>query len=344
MAQSRILRVGFCDMWVDFDPAYNFFTLMLASAGAKLSPPIQVIGGVADENDTIVIFGPFGKTWKALPVEQPKIHFTGENNGPKTGRGVQLNLGFKHVNAANVSYLRFPLWLLYIDWFGADLDRILNPKPIPLERCTRVDENELARKIKFCAFVVSNPKNPLRNKAFHWLSKYKQVDSAGTVFNNIGSEIFAGSGGAGGELKKLEYLKDYKFCLAYENTASHGYTTEKYLHAKAAGCVPIYWGDPAFELDFNVDGCIDARGFKSPSELIGAVRRIDENDEEWLKRFKVPALDTDQVAWSRRTIAECARRLFNLAGFDISTVLATPGLRGPDNVLAPMVEECPHFD
>jgi len=326
VAQPRILRVGFCDMWVDFDPTYNFFTLMLASAGAKLSPPIQVIGGAAGENDTIVIFGPFGKTWKTLPVELPKIHFTGENTGPKTGRGVQLNLGFKHVDSAKDNYLRFPLWLLYIDWFGADLNRILNPKPIPLERCIRVDENELARKTKFCAFVVSNPKNSLRNKAFQWLSKYKQVDSAGTVFNNMGGEIFAGSGGAGGELKKLEYLKDYKFCLAYENRASHGYTTEKYLHAKAAGCIPIYWGDPAFELDFNIDGCIDARGFKSPGELIEAVRCIDENDAEWLKRYVVPALDSDRVAWSQRTIAECARRLFSIAGFDASALMEVRAL------------------
>lgn len=323
-------------MWVDFNPAYNFFTLMLASAGAKQSPPIEIIGRTASADDSIVIFGPFGKTWKALPVGQPKIHFTGENTGPKTGRGVQLNLGFKHVDAAKNNYLRFPLWLLYIDWFSADFDRIVNPKPIPLERCTKVDDAEIARKNKFCAFVVSNPKNSLRNKAFHWLSKYKQVDSAGSVFNNMGADIFAGSGGAGGELKKLEYLKDYKFCLTYENRSSHGYTTEKYLHAKAAGCIPIYWGDPVFELDFNVDGCIDARGFKSPSELIEAVRRIDQNDAEWMKCYAVPALDASRVTWAQRTMAECARRLFSLAGFDVGTTFPEMlGDTSPDNAIDP---------
>jgi alpha(1,3/1,4) fucosyltransferase len=31
---------------------------------------------------------------------------------------------------------------------------------------------------------------------------------------------------------------------------SPGYVTEKLFHAKAAGCVPIYWGAPDVELDF----------------------------------------------------------------------------------------------
>ena len=312
-----ILRVGFCDMWESFVPEYNFFTLMLSAAGAKLDPPVRVVGGVATPTDSIVIFGPFGDAWKKLPAEQPKIHFTGENTAPVAG--AKLNLGFQHFDMVTEEYLRFPLWLLEIDWFGADMERIVNPKPIPLERCTRVMSSEIARKKKFCAFVVSNPANPVRNTAFQWLSEYKHVDSAGRVFNNTGSEIFAGGGGGGGELKKLEFLKDYKFCLTYENNSARGYTTEKYLHAKAAGCIPIYWGDPAFERDFSVAGCIDARNFTSQEELVEAVRKVDENDSEWLKRFSVPALDPYRVAWAHRTMAECARRMFGLGGFNTNS-------------------------
>ena len=324
-AAAQQLRVGFSDMWESFNPSYNFFTLMLAAAGAKLDPPVEVVGGPATAADSVVIFGPFGTEWTKLPADQPKIHFTGENTQPVRAPGVKLNLGFHHFDMVTEEYLRFPLWILEIDWFGADAGRIVNPKPIPLEACTTVLAADVARKKKFCAFVVSNPTNPARNAAFQWLSEYKHVDSAGRHMNNMGDGIFAGAGGGGGELRKLEFLRDYKFCLAYENNSARGYTTEKFLHAKAAGCIPIYWGDPAVERDFSLAGAIDARGFKSPDELIEAVRRIDENDSEWLKRFAVPALDAYRVAWCRRTMAECARRIFGLGGFDVKSFPMTVG-------------------
>lgn len=335
-ASDKILRVGFCDMWENFVPEYNFFILMLSAAGAKLG--VEVIGGPATPDSSVVIFGPFGNTWKTLPAKQPKIHFTGENTSPVPETA--LNLGFHHLDMVNDNYLRFPLWILEIDWFGADPERIVNPKPIPLERCTKVFASELAQKKKFCAFVVSNPGNPVRNSAFQWLSEYKKVDSAGALYNNIGPHIFAGAGGGGGELKKLDFLKDYKFCLTYENNSSPGYLTEKYLHAKAAGCIPIYWGDPRFEREFNKAGCIHAQDFKSPEELIEAVRRVDEDDSEWLKRFAVPALDPYRVSWAQRTMAECAKRIFALGGFDTNSapeVIGDVALTPANAVASPVV-------
>ena len=318
MVTDNTLRVGFSDMWENFNPEYNFFTLMLAAAGAKMNPPVKVVGGAATSESGVVIFGPFGTAWRSLPEATPKIHFTGENTAPVLGPGVKLNLGFNHFDMVPDEYLRFPLWILEIDWFGADAQRIVNPKPIPLNLCTKVDASALARKKKFCAFVVSNPSNPVRNTAFQWLSEYKQVDSAGAFMNNMGTGIFAGAGGGGGEHKKVEFLKDYKFCLAYENNSARGYTTEKFLHAKAAGCIPIYWGDPAIERDFSMAGAIDARGVKTEEDLIDLVRSVDQDDSEWLRRYAVPALDPYRVAWCYRTMAEASRRIFGLGGFGTS--------------------------
>jgi GR25 family glycosyltransferase involved in LPS biosynthesis len=331
---KQIFRVGFCDMWESFDPTYNFFTLMLAAAGRSLSPPVEVVGGPASPTDDLVIFGPFGAAWTQLPPTQPKVHFTGENTARVDGPGVKLNLGFEHCDMTKEDYLRFPLWLLEIDWFGADADRIANPKPIPLERCTRVySEEREARHKKFCAFVVSNPSNPVRNAAYQWLDDYKTVDSAGRVYNTVGDGLFAGLGGGGGELKKFEFFKDYKFAITYENSSSRGYTTEKFLHAKAAGCIPIYWGDPVIERDFNLAGAIDARKLRTPEELVAAVRAVDEDDAEWERRFSVPALDSYKVEWCRRTMAECARRMFNLGGLDANSaarfIEITPGAEKP---------------
>jgi len=322
-AKKEVYDIVFCDMWENFQGDYNFFTLLLNEAGRTLDTPVQVRGTLYSKwgggNPDLVIFGPFGSTWKSFPDTVPKVHYTGENTGPVAGAA--LNIGFKH-NEMNSSYIRMPLWLLSIDWFGADADRLVNPKPIPLAACT---QTRLGPRSKFCAFIVSNPSNTIRNQAFQWLNEYKPVDSAGRLFNTIGSDIFAGAGGGGGELAKLTFLQDYKFCIAYENSSSRGYCTEKYLHAKAAGCIPIYWGDPEVQRDFDMNGCIDARQFKSPEDLIDAVRKVDTNEEEWARKVSVPALDTYRVGLARRTLAFCAKRIYEILGVNGDKIPACLG-------------------
>ena len=308
------ITVGFSDMWADFNPAYNFFTLLLEDASKHLTPPLKIKGVPIKLGDTapdLLIFGPFGSIWRSFPETVPKAHFTGENTAPYDVSGVGLNMCFPHTDMISDKYIRLPLWILEIDWFGADPEKICNPKPIPIDRCIRTFPNE--EKKKFCAFIVSNPSNPVRNLAFQWLSSYKRVDSAGALYNNMGPILAAGPGGGGGELKKLEFLKDYKFCIAYENSSASGYVTEKLLHAKAAGCVPIYWGDPKINRDFNSAGFIDAQNFKSPGELIDAVSKVDNDDELWKKMASQPALDSYKLEWTRRTLSQCATRLLMLA-------------------------------
>jgi GR25 family glycosyltransferase involved in LPS biosynthesis len=271
--KPRVLRVGFSDMWENFNPSYNFFTLLLQST----FPTYTFVFG--NDAPDVLIFGPFGDAWKSFSC--PKVHFTGENTPPVPD--IALNLGFQQ-NADK--YIRLPLWMLEIDWFGADAAKIQNPIPIPFDV-----EPSVARS-KFCAFIVSNPSQPIRNRAFHSLSLYKDVDSAGRLYNTMGADLFAGSGGGGGEKRKVEFLRQYRFCLAYENSASPGYVTEKLFHAKAAGCVPIYWGAPDVEEDFCMDGVIDARG-KTEDEMIAMVRRVEEDPELWLKMANTPLLQEE---------------------------------------------------
>ena len=313
VASRKPLVVGFTDMWDSFNPEYNMFTLMLEEAGKHLKGGVKdVIGKAGAEGVDLLIFGPFGDAWKSVPPHIPKVHFTGENTDPLQRDDIKLNLGFKHMNFVGQSYLRLPLWMLEINWFHADVERIGNPKPLPIDSVTKVHPEWIGRKNKFCAFVVTNPCQPMRNNAFQWLSQYKRVDSAGRLFNNVGDAIFAGLGGGGGELKKFEFLKDYKFCITYENASEAGYTTEKMLHAKAAGCIPIYWGDPKVERDFDTSGFIDAREALTSDSLIKLVKEVDENPTVWLQKYSMPALDEVRRDGVRRTLSECARRMWNL--------------------------------
>jgi alpha(1,3/1,4) fucosyltransferase len=310
--QPNALTVLFTDMWDGFNPEYNMFTLLLQE-GSKQVQSKPTVRGCSKETlppgtkPDLILFGPFGSGWRSDEWKGiPKAHFTGENTLPVNDPDVFLNMGYPHADFVDEKYIRLPLWMLEIDWFGADINRINNPKPLPLDRCLKVYPEEMASKKKFCAFVVTNPCNPVRNDAFHSLNRYKPVDSAGRLFNNIGDQIFAGLGGGGGELKKHEFLKGYKFCIAYENSSSQGYTTEKLLHAKIAGSIPIYWGDPKVERDFDPKGFLDARGFTTPEELIEAVRRIDTDPELYKKIYSVPALDDYKRDLVRRTLSQIA--------------------------------------
>jgi len=323
---EKVLKVGFSCMWDSFNPEYNMFTLMMEDAAKGFGTRTKIIAFAANphsgEVPDILIFGPFGGEWKDFPKSIPKIHFTGENSPLIQQEDVVLNLGFKHLDMVDDRYLRLPLWMLEINWFRADAERIGNPKPLPIDACCKVHANPEKRD-KFCAFVVTNPRQPMRNAAFHWLSKYKRVDSAGQLYNNIGDQIFAGLGGGGGELKKHEFLKKYKFCFAYENESSPGYMTEKWLHAKAAGCIPIYWGDPKAERDFDMSSCIDAREAVTPKMLIGLVSAVDNDPAKWEAMYNKPALDEVRRDLVRRTLSECARRLWLAAGAskeDLATI------------------------
>ena len=284
---KRVITVGFSDLWQDANHTYNFWTLLLEHACKSLKTPVQIRGvKITDENVNepidLLFFAPFGDTWTRVPSKVPKIHITGENTPSKVGPGVVLNLGFEPTDLSRGIY-RFPLWIQYLDWFGADQARLQNPRSIPVSYMTESNKEIIEAKKKFCAFVVSNPSNVLRNQAFQWLNLYKPVDSAGRLYNNVGDVIFVeNAGGGGGELKKLDFLKDYKFCIAFENSRGNGYVTEKLLAAKAAGCIPIYWGAENVTDDFAEGSFLNMNHLTSPSELIEAVKALDENTDAYM--------------------------------------------------------------
>lgn len=336
---KTVLRVGFSDFWQDYNATYNFWTLLLETACKTLKTPIPIQPvaitekNAATEPIDVLFFGPFSNVWKLVGASVPKIHFTGESTNPVHGPGVYLNLGFAATDLSKGIY-RFPLWYQYIDWFGADQERLVNPKSLPVEVLLPPTKEAVMKKDKFCSFIVTNPSNPVRNAAFHTLSQYKQVDSAGRLFNNVGDVLFTGcGGGGGGELKKYEFLRSYKFSLTYENLRKSGYTTEKFFAAKAAGCVPIYWGAEDVAQDFGTEGYINANSFESPDDLISAVRTLEEDQEKYLAVATKGCFD---IGLLRRRLAETARLILEpLLGAE--RVKELPSELGREPSLAPIL-------
>jgi hypothetical protein len=84
------------------------------------------------------------------------------------------------------------------------------------------------------------------------INNYKRVNSGGALYNNIGGQLaLLYPGGGCGDLSKHHFFKQHKFTISFENSQAPGYITEKVLHSKMAGCIPLYWGDKDTDTDFG---------------------------------------------------------------------------------------------
>ncbi len=83
----------------------------------------------------------------------------------------------------------------------------------------------------------------------------------------------------GSVANKIECLKQYRFCICYENIKNiNGYISEKILDCFAAGCVPVYWGAKNIE-EYIPKTCFIAReDFNSNQELYQFLKRITKED------------------------------------------------------------------
>lgn len=284
-APSSTLKIAFVDMWENFQSDYNFFLHLLQWAGSKHNFTVEL----DTINPSVVIYGPFGTehqkdSWKTIP----KIFYTGENAPSRTDHKTVLNLGFEYPKQGGTPYIRLPLWVTEINWFGMDPAKFVNPIPMELEECLTATPSKWDR---FCSFVATNPNNPLRNAAFQIINQYKPVEAAGRLFCNRSSgPLPAGAGGGGGERIKVEYYKSSKFVLAFENSSSPGYCTEKLFHAKVAGAIPIYWGDPLVMNDFEEAGFFHAGKCGNGEDLVKQLKELDEDDAKCKKMQAIPAL------------------------------------------------------
>jgi hypothetical protein len=112
---------------------------------------------------------------------------------------------------------------------------------------------------------------------------------------------------------KLEVLKNYKFCICYENTRDvRGYITEKIFDCFAAGVVPVYWGASNVG-EYIPEGCfIDRRRFKDDQEVYDFLKKITKEEyerfqkcaEAYLKSEKAQAFGGAQITHAMMKIIE----------------------------------------
>jgi alpha(1,3/1,4) fucosyltransferase len=79
---------------------------------------------------------------------------------------------------------------------------------------------------------------------------------------------------------KRDVMRQYKFCLCYENASYPGWLTEKILDAMFAGSVPIYLGDPEAAKLVPPAAFIDKRNFRDYDALYAYLKEMPPSEYE----------------------------------------------------------------
>lgn len=217
-----------------------------------------------------------------------RIFYTAENLVPDFNI-CDYAIGYHYLDFGD-RYIRYPIYLVdgFIayknDDYATDLYRAIHKH----ERA----EEAIKHKTDFCSFVYSNDKaSKNRQTLFEKLSEYKRVNSGGKYLNNMGGPIS----------NKLEFQSKHKFAIAFENTSTPGYTTEKIVHAFSADAIPIYWGNPLIGKEFNEEAFINCHklGLTENADdlifkkIIECVKVIDQNDDLYYKMLSACALSEE---------------------------------------------------
>lgn len=264
------MNVAFLDFWYGFQPENNFFIYLIRSVKENVNI-------TSPENADIIFYSCFGNSHKNFNTK--KIFFTGENLRPNFN-DCDLSLSFDFDDHNNKN-MRLPLWYLYIDWFN--VKSYNNPEwLIPVEYLSGDNEFTKKDKNKFCSTVFSSPYNTRFNMV-NLLNTYKQVDCYGKIHNNKLPD---------GEKYKMDIISNYKFNICFENSIYPGYFTEKLLHAKIAGCIPIYYSDKSYSEDFNTKCCINLIDFENEYDFFEYIKLIDKNDKLYNNILSEALFDT----------------------------------------------------
>lgn len=263
------IKIKFTDFWKNFEPENNYFFNFLS----------KYYTVTICDNPDYLFFSVYGdEHLKYNSQNCIKILFTGENLVPDFNQ-CDYAMGFHYIDF-NDRYMRFPLYVIYPGFEKVHQKELHNTEKL-LER-------------KFCNFVYSNSTNadPFRTIFFRELSKYKKVDSGGRYLNNIGKPV----------ANKMGFIKDYKFTIAFENSAVEGYTTEKIMEPMAVNSIPIYYGNPLIENDFNKNSFVNINKSESVSDVIEKIVMLDNDDTEYLKMLREPWINSNHRSvgeWER---------------------------------------------
>lgn len=278
------IRIDFCDFSHNFSKTNNFLFKILAE---------RFDVEICDQPD-FLIYACYGHEHRLH--SGVRIFYSGESDMPDFR---ECYYSIASVKLDDSRHLQLPN---YVNTFYGDPANLVKRN----DNATAI----LAAKTKFCSFIVSgyNPrKNQNRVDFFHKLSKYKKVDSGGRFLNNIGGPISGESRG------KIEFLRQYKFNIAFENRSLAGYTTEKILEPMHVRCLPVYWGNPEIATEFNPKSFLSYYDFPNEEALIEKIIELDQDDAKYLEYMRQPYFhgDVPNLYFSHARLLDFFEKIFS---------------------------------
>ena len=250
------ISLNFCDLHLG---GRNFFLQLL-------EPHFNIRW---DDPAEFVIYGHIGHAHRLQTGI--KIYWTQELYGPDW-KECDYAILPKWVDDPRAFYL--PIYA-----FDQQLDRMIRrsvPDPVYLR----------AAKPHFCSLLCAYTDQTTRRRQefFHILNRRKKVDSAGPALNNTGFRISKDRR----YQNKVEWIRNYRFNLAFENRYCPGWTTEKLVDPLHVHTIPIHWGDPRVKEVFNPDSFICADDFASLEELADYVIHVDDTPDLYARFVQAP--------------------------------------------------------
>ncbi|MCK9446500.1 glycosyltransferase family 10 [bacterium] len=268
------LHVAFVDFWPEWKDE-DFITPII-------SKYYNII--IDNKNPDIIFYSIFGHNNENYKCK--KILFIAENIRQNYNPTIQQNIAiaFKSANATitfdpqTETNFQLPLWQAFILKTPKIKERLYN----------RLNYTEFE---KWCAFLVSNPSNFIRNSAYMQLNDYKKVNSYGKLFNNDNSLQKIKSNKYWRDIKDEFFLAhNHKFMITYENTPYKYYCTEKLMDAFLVGAMPIYWGDIKISESFNENAFINA----NKVNMLYLVKALDTDEQMFKQMYQEPVFTDKQ--------------------------------------------------
>lgn len=237
------LRIALSDWPADTHPVFDRMLRLLAIR-------LEVTRTGFEEAD-LLVYSDFGERhwgFKGL-----KVYLTGENMLPDFN---ECDLAYSPAEiTGDPRAVRLPYYAQVLPEMGSLV------RPPDYDPRIHIDRQE------FACFVASNPRGPERNRFFKLLHRQRRVVSAGRHFNNTGVPLS----------DKMAFLEKFRFNLAFENSRSQGYVTEKLVEPLLAGTIPIYWGAPDVDREFNPGCMIDVSRYACDQDAIDHILAVDSD-------------------------------------------------------------------
>ncbi len=279
---KKKIKIYFADFWPNFQFEDNYFYHLLNTAY-----DVEVTSDNPDFLFHSVDYLQKKEYRNFQNKNTKKIFFTGENIIPDLN---ETDYSLSFVDNLGPKNYRLPLWVLFINWF--DIKNNTNRDPAYLIPIRKLESENLRNNIFkpfFCSFVASKP----TGKRLDFVPK---IDSIQKVHNlgELYSNSYLKATGRGDQKNKLRLMKLFKFNIAFENSVSDGYVTEKILHAFFTNSIPIYWGSNSAKTDFNHKAFIHYSDYDNEEDLIDDILSVNNDKNRYEGYLKEPIFPNNQ--------------------------------------------------